>query len=115
MPSWEFPFDVTVQHYSTPFNDLWKVSELPTPTSTETLTCDIQPKTPGSILQATGIECNGGCFVFADKTEKSKIRVGSTFVYEGQTYVFKSIPASRVEGSDIDHIKAVAVALDSDA
>lgn len=111
MPNWDFPFTVTIQYYNTPADATWQVNQLPTPSSTASLDCDVQPKTPGSILQDFGIEANGGCVVFAPVSEKAKILVGSTFVYENQTFVFVSIAGSRVENGPVDHVKAVAVAL----
>ncbi|MBS1725365.1 MAG: hypothetical protein JST51_01495 [Armatimonadetes bacterium] len=108
MPSWEFPQTVTVTHYAAPVDPSTKVASLPASTGTETMDCDVQLRTPGSVYEKFGVETSKPAVVYTALADKAKIRTGSTFEYQGDTYVFRTEPGPKSDGSGLDYAIAVA-------
>lgn len=111
MLSWEFPLTLTIQSYAVAVDTDMKVNSLPAATSTISLDCDFQLKTPGAILQDFGIEVSSGGFLFCALADKAAMAIGSTFTYEGGTFVIKDHGIARSDGSGLDYAKALAVEL----
>lgn len=107
----EFPLTLTVQNYAVAVDTGMEVNSLPAASSTATLVCDFQLRSPSAIYQDFGIEVSSGGIVYAAMADKAKMAIGSTFTYQGRLFVFKSHEASRADGLGLDYAKALAVEL----
>jgi len=108
----EFPLTLSVQKYAVAVDASMNVNSLPaTSGAVVSLDCDFQLRTPGAILQEFGIEVNSGGFVYCAMADKAKMIIGSTFTYQGRTFVFKAHEISREDGFGLGYAKALAVEL----
>lgn len=108
----EFPLTLAVQAYAVAVDAGMEVNALPaTSGSAVALACDFQLRSPGAILQDFGIEVNSGGFLYCAISDKATIAIGSTFTYQGRTFVIKTHEISRADGFGLDYCKALAVEL----
>ena len=108
----EFPLTLAVQAYAVAVDAGMEVNALPaTSGSAVDLACDFQLRSPGVILQDFGIEVNSGGFLYCAIADKATIAIGSTFTYQGRTFVIKTHEISRADGLGLDYCKALAVEL----
>lgn len=107
----EFPLTLTIQNYAVAVDTDMNVNSLPAATSTTSLTCDFQLKNPSAVAQDFGIEVTSGGFLYCPLASKSALKIGSTFTYQGRTFVIKAHELSRADGLGLDYAKALAVEL----
>jgi hypothetical protein len=108
----DLPITLSVQNYAVAVDSSMNVNSLPaTSGAVVSLICDFQLRTPGAILQEFGIEVTSGGFVYSTLSDSSKMAIGSTFTYQGRTFVFKTHEITRADGFSLDYAKALAVEL----
>jgi len=108
----EFPITITLEHQGTAEVSGSEVQGLPDTTAqTVNWACDIQAKTPGSILQEFGIEVTNGVILYAPHTEYDTIQIGDRFTWHSITYAVTTKAATRYDGLGLDYVKALAVAV----